>query len=361
MQILFISILAKCGVFTHVRELALYMKKRGLQPVIGLIHNPNTARLFKLTKRDMEGMVESLQGLDYFCYESDEELVNIVENLKIDLIHAHSPIVLSAAISASRRLNIPYVMTLHGTASWSRLHGEALREAKGIIAIGPEVAMSAGPEFQNRIKIIFNGVDIAHYRPSDIRIGNEPLRILWMGRTNGPAAKGVTYLAKAIRVLRKKGITIEAKVLGHALGADIGEMEGCGWVHDPLEYLQWSHIVFGRGRALREAMACGNVGFLIGQGYGGMVKRNWFEEGKSPILSASPKHGYAELDSLKIVKDIQLLNQRRDILEAARNAARKIAEENFDIQRMVDETFFVYEEALQRHATTGHTIAGGAN
>ncbi len=351
MQVLFISILAKCGVFTHVRELALYMKKRGLQPVIGLIHNANTARLFKLTKRDMEGMLESLQGLDYFCYESDEELVQIAENMKIDLIHAHSPIVLSAAISASRKLEIPYVMTLHGTASWSRLHGAAMEEAKGIIAIGPEVAMSAGPEFQSKIRIIFNGIDIAHYRPGDMVLSNEPLRILWMGRTNGPAARGVTYLAKAIRVLKKKGIAVEAKVLGHALGADIGEMEGCGWVHDPLEYLQWSHIVFGRGRALREAMACGNVGFLIGQGYGGLVKRSWFEDGRSPILSASPKHGYSELDSLQIVKDIQLLHQRRDILEAARNAARKIAEENFDIKRMVEETHLVYIEALQLYAS----------
>lgn len=346
MQVLFLSIIAKCGVFTHVKELAQYMQRLGVKPIIGIFHNLNTIRLFKLTKRDMEAMVQSLQGIEYFLYGTDEELLEKISGRDIKLVHAHSPIVLSAAKMASQRFGIPYVLTLHGVANWSKLHSAALEEAKAVIAIGPEVARSAGPEFQNKIKIIFNGIDTEHFIPGNFRTTKEPLRVLWMGRTNGPTANGVSYLAKAIQILRKKGVPIEGKVIGHALGADIGGMEACGWVHDPIEHLQRSHIVFARGRALREAMACGNVGFLIGEGYGGMVKRKWFEAGKKPILSGSHKHGYPQLDATEIMKDIMFFHRRRDLLEIGKNFARSIAVEHFNISKMVEETYSVYKEAL---------------
>ena len=347
MQILFLSIIAKCGVFTHVRELAYSMQRLGFRPVVGIIHNLNTSRLFKLTKKDMEEMIDSLKGIDYFLFESDEDLMGKIEGMNFQLVHAHSPIVLSSAIKAAESLNAPYVLTLHGVANWSKLHASAMEQAKAIIAIGPEVARSAGVEFQDKIRIIFNGIDTDRFKPGEIKTTNEPLRVLWMGRTNGPAANGVTYLSRAIRALRKKGIPIEAKVVGHALGADIGEMEACGWIHDPVEHLQRSHIVFARGRALREAMACGNIGFLIGQGYGGMVKKSWFEEDEKPILSGSPKHGYADLDSIEIMKDIVFFHHRRDLLEIGRDVARTIAVENFDIKKMVEDTVSLYDEALK--------------
>ena len=351
LKILFLSIIAKCGVFTHVRELALYMQKRGIQPVIGLIHNPNTIRMFKVTRKDMDAMKESLNGITYFLYESDEDLLQKIKSMQIDLIHAHSPIVLSAAMKASNKLDIPYVMTLHGISNWSKLHYRAMEQAEGIIAIGPEVAKSAGIDHQKKIRIIFNGIDTEHYKPDSIKKTNEPLRIIWMGRTSGPTADGVAYLARAIRILRKKGIPIEAKVVGYASGANITGMESCGWIHDPLVYLQSSHIVFARGRALREAMACGNVGFLIGQGYGGVVRREWFRNGETPILSGSLKHGYAKLDSGEIVKDILNFHYFRDQLVSARKVARKMAEDNFNIKKMIDDTCLVYEEAIELHVS----------
>ncbi|MCC5912512.1 MAG: glycosyltransferase family 4 protein [Clostridiaceae bacterium] len=347
MKILFLSIIAKCGVFTHVRELALYMQKRGIQPVIGFTHNSSTVRMFKVTKKDMDAMKESLNGISYFLYESDEDLLQKTENMQIDLLHAHSPIVLSAAMKVSNKLDIPYVITLHGVSNWSKFHNRAMEQAKAIIAIGPEVAKSAGIEHQKKIRIIFNGIDIEHYKPGKIERTNKSLRIIWMGRTNGPSADGATYLARAIRILRKKGIPIDAKIVGYASGANTVGMQNCGWIHDPLTYLQDNHIVFARGRALREAMACGNVGFLIGQGYGGIVKKEWFENGKIPVLSGSLKHGYAKLNSEQIVNDILHFHHFRGRLVAARKAARKIAEDNFNIKKMVDDTYLIYEEVIK--------------
>lgn len=328
----------------------MYMKKLGIDPVVGLIHNAHTTSIFKLTEADLNAMMQSLESLNYFLYDSDEDLLKHIDSLQIDLVHTHSPFVFEASLKVVRKLNIPLVITLHSVLNWSGLYPTAMEEAKCIIAIGPEVANSAGKVYQNKIQIIFNGIDIDYYKPDNTSVQCGPLHIIWMGRTNGEAAGGVTYLAHAIRILKHKGIPIEAKVVGHAVGASTKGMEDCGWVHDPLPYLHWSHIVFARGRALREAMASGNVGFMIGQGYGGLVEPKWFLDNKQPQLSGSLKHGYSKLKVSKILKDILYFHKHRYALDQARKTARKIAEENFDVREMVKQTCSVYQTAIQLHS-----------
>jgi len=349
MQVLLLSIVAKCGVYTHVRELALYMKKLGLEPVLGLIHNQKTTRMFKLKEEDQKQMQKSLNGTNYFFYESNDDLFERIRNRQIEVVHAHSPLVFSTGIEVSKKLNIPFVITLHSVLNWSKLYATTLGHADCIIAVGPEAAKSAGSTYQEKVQTIFNGVDIDYYKPNkDISL-NGPLRIMWIGRTNGPAANGAKSLDQAIGILRKKGISIEAKMIGHANGTDPKNMGAYGWVHDPLPYLRESHIVFGRGRALREAMACGNIGFLIGQGYGGMVRRKWFENGKQPQLSGSLKHGYDNLDVSVIVNDLLYLYWHRNLLREGSKIARKIAEEHFDVKKMVEETISVYHRAIENY------------
>lgn len=349
MRVLLLSIIAKCGVFTHVRELALYLKKLGIEPVVGFIHNTRATSMFKLTETDIGAMIQSLNGLSYLLYDSEENLLEQISSLQIDLLHAHSPLVFAASLKVSQKLNIPFVITLHSVLNWNRLYPAAMKEAKSIIAIGPEVAKSAGKVYQTKVQIIFNGIDIEHYKPDNINMVDDPLRIIWVGRTNGAAARGVIYLACAISLLKQKGIPIEAKVVGHAVDASVKGMEACGWVHDPLPYLHWSHIAFARGRALREAMACGNVGFLIGQGYGGIVEPEWFFNNRQPQLSGSLKHGSTKLSVSKIYKDILYFHKHRMALEQSRKIARKIAEENFDVKKMVEQTYSVYQTAIQLH------------
>ncbi|HHY78224.1 MAG TPA: glycosyltransferase family 4 protein [Clostridiales bacterium] len=350
MKVLLLSIIAKCGVFTHVRELSLYLQKLGTKVVIGFIHNEKTMEKFKLSDADLDAMTKSLKGVDYFFYESDDDLLNKINDMKISLVHAHSPLVLSAAIKASDKLDIPFVLTLHSTLNWCKLHPISMEKADCIIAIGPEVAKSAGDCHQEKIHVIFNGIDLEHYKPMENINVNGPLRIIWMGRTNGEVSHGAQYLARAVRILRKKGISLDAKIIGHAVGANIEGMKNYSWVHDPLPYLLRNHIVFARGRALREAMACGNVGILIGQGYGGIVREDWFGKGRIPQLSGSIKHGYDKLDVSMIIKDILYFHKNREELSKAKRAARKIAEKYFDVRKMAEQTENVYLKAIKLHS-----------
>lgn len=342
MRILMLSIIAKCGVYTHVRELAEALKKQGIDPVLGLINNENTMRNFKLKPEDQAVMEASLRETPYFLYKSDEDLLMKTQDSQFALIHAHSPIVLSGAAKLAKKQNIPFVITLHGILNWTTLHHSPMELADRIIAIGPEVAKSAGTCFQDKIEIIYNGIDTEHFVPVKPRNYNGPLRILWIGRTSGAASQGAGCLSRSLRLLRGIGVPVQAILVGHALGADTREMKIAGWVHDPLPYLQWSHMVFGRGRALREAMACGNAGFLIGQGYGGLVQSHWFEQGRQPQLSGSLKHGAQKLNTAVLAREIYYYHTHRDALERAGSEAISTAQKNFSAVQMAEKTCAVY-------------------
>ena len=356
MRILLLSIVAKCGVFTHVRDLAFHLQKRGLEPVIGMVHNPATKNLFKVSEMDIQAMEASLEGIPRFYYSSGKSLLDQIRDKEFTLIHSHSPLTLPTAMALAGYMDIPFVVTLHGVIHWSKHYHHELSAAKGIIAIGPEVAKSAGPEFQDKIHIIYNGIDTEHFRPGDNSSYDNTLRIVWLGRTSGAASSGAEYLAKAIQMLRRQGADIEAKVIGHPLGANVRGMEVCGWAHDILPYLQWSHMAFARGRALREAMACGNAGFLLAEGYGGLVRPKWFQNGNHVQLSGALKHGFSKLNVSQIAKDILFFYQNRDYLEKARNIARKIAVEYFDINNMVDDTCKIYEHAIRLYENDRYSV-----
>ena len=344
MRILLLSIMAKCGVYTHVKDLAVRLQKVGLKPIIGFVSTEITMTKFGISKQDMEAMEQSL-NVPFFYYNSYASLLEKAKENGINIVHAHSPIVLRHAAYIKVHMDVPFVTTLHGIIDWSNHYKTELEMTDKIIAVGPEVANSCGNSFDDKLTIIFNGVDTDYFRPDYARTPDHPLRIIWTGRASGADARGAESLAASLNKLKKMGIPFEAKIMGFAFGANVRNIKHYGWVHDPLPFLQWSDIAFGRGRSLREAMACGNAGMLLAEGYGGLVHSKWFEDGKQPQLSGSLKHGYMELNPERIAEDILFFHKHRDILESIRQESRLIAEKYFDIKKMVDETIKVYEEA----------------
>jgi len=336
--------MAKCGVFTHVRELASALSEKGLKPYIGFVCTPMAMKMFGISKQDKTAMEQSLK-VPYFYYNSYTSLLKKAKQNGVDIVHAHSPVVLKHAAYIKARMNVPFIATLHGVINWSKRYSAELGMADMIIAVGPEVADSCGNCFNDKTTIIFNGVDTDYFIPAYNRTSNHPLRIIWTGRTSGNAARGAECLASSLSILKEMGIPFEAKFMGYAFGANIPNIKQCGWVHNPLPLLQWSDLAFGRGRSLREAMACGNAGFLLAEGYGGLVLPKWFENDRQPQLSGSLKHGCMKLNPQRIARDIMFFHEHRDILESIRHESRLIAEKYFSIKKMADETIKVYKEA----------------
>ncbi|NLM52612.1 MAG: glycosyltransferase family 4 protein [Firmicutes bacterium] len=348
MQILMLSIFAKCGVFTHVRDLAVYLQKLGLNPVIGFIDNKKCRKKFALSSEDRTAMIKTLDNVPFFFFATAGELKKQLKRQKPNLIHAHSPFVLNFGQELAEQLKVPYVITLHGVLAWAKRYRAPINAADMIIAVGTETAKSLGRAYRYKSKVIFNGIDLNYFRPPLQRDFTGPLRVLWLGRVSGKAALGVECLSEAVGRLRREGIAVEAKAIGNVGGAKITNLEYCGWVHDLLPALQWGQVAFARGRALREAMACGNAGFLLAQGYGGPVTAELFGGKQLPLLSGERKHGAEKLNPVRIAEDLKKLHYNRHLLAEKCLEARQIAKKHFDVEKMVKETLFVYEEAVKR-------------
>jgi glycosyltransferase involved in cell wall biosynthesis len=273
-----------------------------------------------------------------------EELIVLAEKRQVALIHAHSPLTINASLEAAKKLSIPLIITLHGLIDWVVRFPNALTYARHIIAAGPETARSAGPTFQKKISIIYNGINLERFHPANCSGSDSgPLRVLYYGRTKGTDARGLITLDKAIGLMRKQGHIVDARMVGRAAGVFAGNFHRYGWLDAPLPALQWSQVVFGRGRSLREAMACGNVGFPLGEGYGGLLTRERMQYDR-PSLSCTLKLGANVADAETIAADLIRLDKDRRLLQDLKKEAYNIAIEHFDAYKMAQETMNIYRK-----------------
>lgn len=347
MRVLMTSIPVRSGVFTHTRDLVKSLSRLGVDVTLGLFTAGRVLAKMGIKKNDIPFFVRELEPHPVFLYESGEELNLVCRRKNVQLIHAQSTLTFDNSLKVSQIQGIPLVVTLHGLADWPSRYPVALQHAAAIIAVGPETARAAGEDFQPRVHTILNGIDTEKYRPGESEKKSLfPLKIAWFGRTDGAAVAGIGKLDTAVGALRKKKLHIQARVIGHANGSAVKNMSLLGWIQDPVMQLQNTTIVFGRGRALREAMACGCIGFLLGEGYGGMVRGNWFTNKKPALLSASPQHGYPPATAAAIMRDLERLYRHPAKLAALNREARQTALRHFGAGLMAQKTLTVYESLV---------------
>jgi len=351
MHVLLTTALMRSGVITHVIDLANGLIKQDIKVTIALRYRIDHANdKDKLILRSFDE-----KSIPYFFYRNYEELVIFSSKNNINLIHAHSRLAYPTSYFASRKLRIPLFITLHGVFQWLKYYPSTFARANKIIAIGPVQAKSAGSKYSYKTVIIDNGIDVDRYIPIDTQTAllNEndnslPLKIIQFGRYDKETSKGISALNEAVKLLRDHGKNIELKMIGSNHCDEIDQFNIIGWVEDPVEYLQWGNIAFGHGRALREAMAAGNVGYLLGSGYGGHVGLDWFSEENYRPISALSEYNLPNPDQFTIYEELNKLYNDRILLETLRKEARTIAENYFDINEMVRKTINVYSYKMKR-------------
>ncbi|PTX60332.1 glycosyltransferase involved in cell wall biosynthesis [Melghirimyces profundicolus] len=352
MRLLLTCILEQNGMLTHVWDLVQQLKPHGYDVHLAVMKTEKpfmeTAKL-----RDPQltaSVMTAVTQIPCQFYETTAELDSLVKHWNIGLIHAQSFLTFSSACRVSQMRRIPLVLTVHGVLKQIRPYVGALNHAVRIIAVGPAQARSLEAVSPGKVRIIANGVDTERFQPPGADSGSDgPLRLLWFGRTAGRMTAGAKALDQAIPLLTKKGMDLEAKVLGEAAGVTFRNMEVVGWRPNPIPWLQWSQVAAGHGRSLREAMACGNAGILLAANHGGLVTKEWF--GKGAIsLDAFPEYRWPEADPETIAKELECLNRDRGRLHRLRTEAREIAEQHFDVRKMVGKTLNLYREAVSAAA-----------
>jgi glycosyltransferase involved in cell wall biosynthesis len=243
-------------------------------------------------------------------------------------VHAHfanHPAV--AALIIHRLTGIPFSFTARGTDVQVDRHmlKNKIEAAEFTVAVSSDnkqiMVDECGPDLHGKIHVIRGGVDVDRLSPPSTNRSAGPLRIVCVARFD--EVKGHTYLVRACRILRDRGIafecrligdgpllrTIEAQIKQAGLHEEIQLLGPCGY-QDVIHELSETDVVVlptapteagnreGMPTVLQEAMACGLP--VVASDVGGIPE---LVDDKRTGLLVPPRNAAALADALQLLRD----------------------------------------------------------
>lgn len=304
-------------------------------------------------------------------------LLRLIKEFSIDIVHAHFAYPAGfAGLLAKKAAEKPLVVTLHGVdiiTEPSINYGIRLKKAynrmvEKVVACADKVfaastfvyqeALNAGCE-QERLVLLPNGVDMRRFHPQingtlmARALGIEKQPVVFTLRAHEPK-NGIEYLIRAIPQVVKEipevifviGGDGPLRTFHEALARKLNIDKSCIFVgripQRELPYYYSASDVFvipsvteAFGIVTVEAMACSKP--VIGTNVGGI--RDIVRDGTSGFL-VRPK------ESNDIADKIIALVENPKLRRTMGNKGRKIAEENFDINKRIDQILSVYNDLM---------------
>jgi phosphatidylinositol alpha-mannosyltransferase len=203
------------GVNAHVRDLYENLVARGHDVrIISSVHGPQRTsegdiiRLGYGISVPANGSVGTLT----FSFRYQSLVRQMLERERFDVLHFHEPFVPFLSLVLLRESQSINVATFHAFAGWSpayefgkRMLGHFARRLHGRIAVSAAARHFIDRYFPGDYKVIPNGVDVGRFSHAQpiTRYRDGTLNIFFLGRFE--SRKGVMYLLKAYRQLRKRG------------------------------------------------------------------------------------------------------------------------------------------------------------
>jgi phosphatidyl-myo-inositol alpha-mannosyltransferase len=145
----------------------------------------------------------------------------MLDRERFDVLHFHEPFVPFLSLQLLRHSTSVNVATFHAYSGWSpsyefgkRMLQRFARRLHGRIAVSAAARHFIGRYFPGDYKVIPNGVDLRQYRDATpfARWRDGTPNILFVGRFE--SRKGVMYLLRAYRQLRREGYACRLLVVG---------------------------------------------------------------------------------------------------------------------------------------------------
>ena len=286
----------------------------------------------------------------------------------IDVIHAHAALPCGhAAALLSRRLSIPFVVTVHGldvfntcylggipAASRKKVSVEVYREARTVICISGKVQeiLRTGTPAETRSTIVYNGVNPILFSPNPADAGPLDAEILIVG--NLLRSKGHEQVLRAVANLRSAFPQLYCRIIGEgpdrapfeSLARELGIDQQVQFVgrrsrSDVAEAMRRCSVFVlpsrneGLGCVYLEAMSCGKpVIGCRGQGIDEVI-----EHAKNGWLV--PADGLEEL-----VQGLSALLGSPELSARMGAAARQTILEKFTLSHQAQHLARVYRQAI---------------
>lgn len=332
--------------------------------------------------RDGKGLIDQLAASLYRKIPIGPGFFRRLRSLNPSIVHAHFAIDAVQALSISRKLDLPLVVSLHGfdvTSADSALsvsragrhflrHREHLfREASAFICISRfirDAALKAGfPE--SKLHVHYTGLDCDRFRPSEAP--RDPKLILFVGRL--VEVKGCEYLLRAMALLQQHDPGIHAEIIGDGplrsrledLATRLSLRVSFRGVQSPAKVRR----TMARARVLCNPSITASSGSMEGFG---MV----FAEAQAvgtPVVSFSHagipeavNHGHTGLlcpegDIDALSASLRTLVEDDSIWASMSSAARVWVRERFDISKQAEILESLYDDCVDQHRRAGSALS----
>jgi len=279
----------------------------------------------------------------------------------VDIVHFNGirAIYLSAIAAKGRAAFVGAKHQIHGTEDAPfprRLVARAAgwgvyRHLDRVISISEAIQHELPPSVQRRSRVILNGVE-DHGGHHDRLPEEGTLKVSYVGRLT--EFKGVLRLIDAFALLNRRGIAAQVQIAGSgpleatvreriARGDLAGSVTFLGYQSDPGAIFADSQVCVlpseyeGLPLSLLEAMSCSCA--IVGHDVPGV--RLVLEDGRNGLFCGQSPEAIADA--------LARLDADRPLLARLRKQARDDFEQRWRIERMVDDTTALYEEAIAAH------------
>jgi phosphatidylinositol alpha-mannosyltransferase len=212
------------GVNAHVRDLYAALVARGHEVrIISSIHGPQRQSEGDIIRLGFGFSVPANGSVGTLTFSPRYQTIvrQMLDAERFDVLHFHEPFVPFLSLVLLRESRSINVATFHAFAGWSpayefgkRMLARFARRLHGRIAVSAVARHFIDHYFPGDYKVIPNGVDPARFANAQpiTRYRDGTLNILFLGRFE--SRKGVMYLLKAYRQLRKRGIDCRLLLAG---------------------------------------------------------------------------------------------------------------------------------------------------
>ena len=357
------------GAETHIAQLAQTLLSCDQEVIIASSGGKTADRLEKIGIQQIRLPLGTHSPVKWLLLR--HKIRALIKHEGIEVAHAHARVP-ALLIHGVRRLGCAEIVTAHAKFKAGPLRRLLSRWGEKSIAVSEDLRTYLHNVYQipmQRIVVIPNGIDLAHFHKSGKESAQDTFRILFASRLDEDCSLGAELLCEIAPLLAKQirglHITIvgggnkmpeiaeRASKINHALGFCCVSL--VGRVEDIAPLLREQDVFIGVSRAALEAAASSCSVILCGnEGYGGILTVDTFFDAS---LSNFCARGKDKPCADRLLADILTLVSAPGWREKNTEECRRLLEEWYCGASVCRQTIDVYQKSL--HTPTKATVLIG--
>jgi len=280
-----------------------------------------------------------------------KELLSFLKENNFSLIHANSHFVTPYAIKTGKLLGLPVITHIRALLTPDKIRKYLIQKSDLIICNSLASSKVFPPHLQQKVKVIYNGIDTNHYKPApsekvrefrkSLGISDEPI-LGYLGKIS--REKGVDILLEILPELKKEGIKIlvggEVRrerdkdletTLKNSGAILLGNVDNTPLFYSSIDILFFPTRIESFGRVAVESLSCKTP--VVASRVGGV--KEIVEEEKTGYLF-SPENPREALEKILILANNP--QKRKEMGERG----REVVMEKFEIREKVKEIEEIY-------------------